>query len=223
MSARWTTRRRCRAPSSIGCSTWASWASRSPSATAAPAPASSMPCLPSRRFRASTRRSACSLTFRTHWSPTRCCAGDTNDLKDRYLPQLAKRAVGAYALSEAGSGSDAFALTTRAEDRAASSALTGRKLWITNANEADLFIVFATVNPDAGYKGHHRVRHRAGIRGILVSARRKTSSASAPAAPASCCSRIAVCRRATCSAKWAAATRSRSKRSTRAASASAPR
>ncbi len=75
------------------------------------------------------------------------------DLKDRYLPQLAKRSVGAYALSEAGSGSDAFALTTRAEDGGGEFRLTGRKLWITNANEADLFIVFATVDPGAGYKG----------------------------------------------------------------------
>jgi alkylation response protein AidB-like acyl-CoA dehydrogenase len=77
----------------------------------------------------------------------------TDDLKDRYLPQLARRAVGAYALSEAGSGSDAFALTTRADDKGGEFVLTGRKLWITNANEADLFIVFATVNPAAGYKG----------------------------------------------------------------------
>ena len=74
-------------------------------------------------------------------------------LKDRYLPQLAARRVGAYALSEAGSGSDAFALTTRAHEADNAFLLTGRKLWITNANEADLFIVFATVNPDAGYKG----------------------------------------------------------------------
>jgi alkylation response protein AidB-like acyl-CoA dehydrogenase len=77
----------------------------------------------------------------------------TDDVKDRYLPQLARRAVGAYALSEAGSGSDAFALATRADDRGGEFVLTGRKLWITNADEADLFIVFATVNPTAGYKG----------------------------------------------------------------------
>jgi alkylation response protein AidB-like acyl-CoA dehydrogenase len=77
----------------------------------------------------------------------------TDDLKDRYLPQLATRAVGAYALSEAGSGSDAFALATRADDRGGEFVLTGRKLWITNADEADLYIVFATINPAAGYKG----------------------------------------------------------------------
>ena len=80
----------------------------------------------------------------------------SDELKQRYLPMLATRAVGAYALSEAGSGSDAFALSTRAVERAGSSGvwmLTGRKLWITNANEADLFIVFANVNPEAGYRG----------------------------------------------------------------------
>ena len=77
----------------------------------------------------------------------------SDEVKQRYLPKLATSTVGAYALSEAGSGSDAFALTTRAVESADGFALTGRKLWITNANEADLFIVFATVNPDAGYKG----------------------------------------------------------------------
>jgi len=74
-------------------------------------------------------------------------------LKERLLPQLASRSVGAYALSEAGSGSDAFALTTRAVESGDTFRLTGRKLWITNANEADVFIVFATVNPEAGYRG----------------------------------------------------------------------
>ena len=77
----------------------------------------------------------------------------SNELKQRLLPQLAARAVGAYALSEAGSGSDAFALTTRAVEAGDTFRLTGRKLWITSANEADIFIVFATVNPDAGYRG----------------------------------------------------------------------
>jgi alkylation response protein AidB-like acyl-CoA dehydrogenase len=69
------------------------------------------------------------------------------------LPRLARGTVGAYALSEAGSGSDAFALATRATARGDAYLLNGRKLWITNGNEADLFIVFANVNPDAGYKG----------------------------------------------------------------------
>jgi alkylation response protein AidB-like acyl-CoA dehydrogenase len=77
----------------------------------------------------------------------------TDDLKRRYLPRLAANTVGAYALSEAGSGSDAFALTTRASEDGDAFVLNGRKLWITNGNEADLFIVFATVNPEAGYRG----------------------------------------------------------------------
>ncbi len=76
-----------------------------------------------------------------------------DDIKGRYLPKLASASVGAYALSEAGSGSDAFALTSRASDRGDHWTITGRKLWITNALEADLFIVFATVNPEAGYRG----------------------------------------------------------------------
>jgi len=76
-----------------------------------------------------------------------------DDLKQRYLPRLASATVGAYALSEAGSGSDAFALTSRAREDGDGYVLSGRKLWITNGNEADLFIVFATVNPDAGYRG----------------------------------------------------------------------
>ncbi len=75
------------------------------------------------------------------------------DVKARYLPRLAENTVGAFCLSEAGSGSDAFALTTRAVDAGDTYRLSGRKLWITNANEAGLFIVFATINPDAGYKG----------------------------------------------------------------------
>ena len=77
----------------------------------------------------------------------------SDDVKRRYLPRLASGTIGAYALSEAGSGSDAFALATRAAERDAEWRLTGRKLWITNGNEADLFIVFANVNPEAGYRG----------------------------------------------------------------------
>ena len=73
--------------------------------------------------------------------------------KKTCLPRLAQESVGAYALSEAGSGSDAFALTTRAIERGDGFAITGRKLWITNGNEADLFIVFATINPEIGYRG----------------------------------------------------------------------
>lgn len=73
--------------------------------------------------------------------------------KKKYLARLAADTVGAYALSEAGSGSDAFALQTRAERRGEGYVLNGRKLWITNAKEAGVFIVFATVNASAGYKG----------------------------------------------------------------------
>jgi alkylation response protein AidB-like acyl-CoA dehydrogenase len=76
-----------------------------------------------------------------------------SDLKARILPRLAARSIGAYALSEAGSGSDAFALQTRAREDGDGYRLDGRKLWITNANEADVFIVFATVKPEAGYRG----------------------------------------------------------------------
>jgi alkylation response protein AidB-like acyl-CoA dehydrogenase len=76
-----------------------------------------------------------------------------DDIKRRYLPKLAADTVGAYALSEAGSGSDAFALTTRAREDGDAFVLSGRKLWITNGNEAGIFIVFATINPEAGYRG----------------------------------------------------------------------
>ena len=76
-----------------------------------------------------------------------------DDIKRKYLPKLSTSSVGAYALSEAASGSDAFALTTRAVEQGDSFVLNGRKLWITNGAEADLFIVFANVKPEAGYRG----------------------------------------------------------------------
>ena len=76
-----------------------------------------------------------------------------DEQKKKYLPRLAKDVVGAYALSEAGSGSDAFALACRATDKGDHFLLNGRKLWITNAVEASLFIVFANANPEQGYKG----------------------------------------------------------------------
>ncbi len=75
------------------------------------------------------------------------------DQKSRYLPRLARDTVASYALSEAGSGSDAFALQTRARRDGDAWVLDGRKLWITNAMEAGLFLVFANANPEAGYKG----------------------------------------------------------------------
>ena len=77
----------------------------------------------------------------------------SEEIKAKYLPQLASEKVGAYALSEAGSGSDAFALATRAVQADGGYRLTGRKLWITNGGEAEVFIVFANANPSAGYKG----------------------------------------------------------------------
>ena len=73
--------------------------------------------------------------------------------KKKYLPQMAQSKVGAYALSEAGSGSDAFALKTRAVEKGDHYEITGQKLWITNGNEAEIFVLFATVDPEAGYRG----------------------------------------------------------------------
>ena len=77
----------------------------------------------------------------------------SDELKARYFPKLASEWVGAYALSEAGSGSDAFSLSCRATRDGDAWVLEGQKLWITNGNEASTFVVFATVDPDAGYKG----------------------------------------------------------------------
>ncbi len=73
--------------------------------------------------------------------------------KQKYLPRLAQGTVGAYALSEAGSGSDAFALATRATESGDHYVLDGRKLWITNAAEAGIFLLFANAKPEAGYRG----------------------------------------------------------------------
>jgi alkylation response protein AidB-like acyl-CoA dehydrogenase len=75
------------------------------------------------------------------------------ELQAKYLPQLTSEKVGAYALSEAGSGSDAFALAARAVQADGGWRLTGQKLWITNGGEAEVFIVFANVDPSAGYRG----------------------------------------------------------------------
>ena len=73
--------------------------------------------------------------------------------KRRYLPRMATNTVGAYALSEAGSGSDGFAMQTRAELRGSEYVINGRKLWITNGKEAGIFILFANTDPAAGYRG----------------------------------------------------------------------
>jgi alkylation response protein AidB-like acyl-CoA dehydrogenase len=80
-----------------------------------------------------------------HWT--------NDDQKRRYLPRMVADTVGAYALSESGSGSDAFALQTRAQLKGSDYMLNGRKLWITNAKEAGVFILLATIDPAAGYKG----------------------------------------------------------------------
>src|SRR3954454_15973675 len=77
----------------------------------------------------------------------------TERQKKEYLTELATRSVGSYALSEAGSGSDAFALKTNAREEGDGYVLSGRKLWITNAAESKIFLVFATVDESAGYKG----------------------------------------------------------------------
>jgi short/branched chain acyl-CoA dehydrogenase len=77
----------------------------------------------------------------------------TEEQKKAFLPRLVRDTVGSYALSEAGSGSDAFALETRALEESDHYVLNGRKLWITNAKEAGIFIIFATINRELGYKG----------------------------------------------------------------------
>jgi alkylation response protein AidB-like acyl-CoA dehydrogenase len=92
----------------------------------------------------------------------------TDAQKTAYLPRLAADTIGAYALSESGSGSDAFAMAARATERGDGFLLNGRKLWITNANEAGLFIVFANVNPDAGYKGITAFLVERGFSGFTV-------------------------------------------------------
>ena len=77
----------------------------------------------------------------------------TDEIKRKYLPKLASNTIGAYCLSEAGSGSDAFLKETATTEKGDGFSITGRKLWITNGNEADMFIVFANLNPEAGYRG----------------------------------------------------------------------
>jgi len=92
----------------------------------------------------------------------------TQEQKSTYLPQLATEKVGAYALSEAGSGSDAFALQTRAVDQGDHYLLNGQKLWITNGNEAEIFILFANANPEAGYRGITAFIVEKGFEGFTV-------------------------------------------------------
>src|SRR5688500_14204552 len=92
----------------------------------------------------------------------------TDEQKKKYLPQMAESRVGAYALSEAASGSDAFALKTRATDKGDFYELNGQKLWITNGNEAEIFIVFATVDPEAGYRGITAFIVEKGVEGFSI-------------------------------------------------------
>jgi alkylation response protein AidB-like acyl-CoA dehydrogenase len=92
----------------------------------------------------------------------------SDEQKATYLPRLASASVGAYALSESGSGSDAFALATRATEEGDTFVLTGRKLWISSANEADIFIVFANINPGAGYRGITAFVVERGVSGFTV-------------------------------------------------------
>jgi alkylation response protein AidB-like acyl-CoA dehydrogenase len=92
----------------------------------------------------------------------------TPEQKQRYLPKMATEWVGAYALSEAGSGSDAFGLQCRAEDKGDHYLLNGQKMWITNGKEANLFILIATVDPSAGYKGITAFLVEKGFEGFTV-------------------------------------------------------
>ena len=92
----------------------------------------------------------------------------SDEQKKKYLPQMAEGKVGAYALSEAASGSDAFAMKTRAAEREDHWEINGQKLWITNGNEAEIFILFATVDPAAGYKGITAFIVEKGFEGFTV-------------------------------------------------------
>ena len=107
------------------------------------------------------------------WSSTRCFAGGAISRSSRCC-DVSREEVGAYALSEAGSGSDAFALTTRATRRGDGFSITGRKLWITNGSEADVFISSRPINPEAGYRGITAFIVERGTPGFTV-CKKKTS------------------------------------------------
>ena len=92
----------------------------------------------------------------------------SDHIKQKYLPQLSREKVSAYALSEAASGSDAFALKTRAVAKGDHYVLSGSKLWITNGAEAGIFLVFANANPEAGYKGITAFIIERGFQGFSV-------------------------------------------------------
>ena len=89
-------------------------------------------------------------------------------IKSTYLPQLTAEKVGAYALSESSSGSDAFGMQARAEQRGDRWILNGRKMWITNGAEAEIYVVFANANPAAGYKGITAFVVERGFKGFAV-------------------------------------------------------
>lgn len=93
----------------------------------------------------------------------------SEEVLERFLPQLAAEKVGAYCLSESGSGSDAFALKCSAKEDGDSYILNGTKLWITNASEADIFLVFANIDPNLGYKGITCFIVQRGMDGFSVS------------------------------------------------------
>ena len=101
----------------------------------------------------------------------------TEEQKRRYLTRIAKDTIGAYALSEAASGSDAFALQTRAVADGDGFRISGRKLWITNAAEAGIFLVFANANPEAGLQGNHCFLVERDATGFSGWTQRRTSSA----------------------------------------------
>ena len=88
--------------------------------------------------------------------------------KARYLSKLTSDTVGAYALSEPGSGSDAFGLATRAELRGETWVLNGRKMWITNGAEAGIYVIFANANPSAGHRGITAFIVERGFKGFAV-------------------------------------------------------
>ena len=138
-----------------------------PRATAGRRETSSTPCSPSKSCPESTRR-RCPGGRPEHAGDQCAAALGQRRIKRRYLRDSRLSVVGAYALSEAGSGSDAFALTTRARKDRDGFVLNGRKLWITNGNEADLFIVFATINSAAGYRGITAFLVERGFAGFTV-------------------------------------------------------
>jgi butyryl-CoA dehydrogenase/short/branched chain acyl-CoA dehydrogenase len=131
--------------------------------------------------------------------------------KKRYLPRMVSDLVGAYALSEAGSGSDAFALQTRAELKGSDYVLNGRKLWITNGKEAGLFVLFATLDPAAGYKGITAFIVEKEFPGFTVG---KKEDKLGIRASSTCELIMEDCRvpKKMCSAKWARDTRLRLRR-----------